>query len=279
MLNGIGPRRYTAPTVAGRERRCQALASSAVVEQFRGTAAAPGCVGDGRRGGREEQRPQADGGGAARRGHDDARQRAPRSSTSRSWPSVLRSLGCAVDRRRTTTVADRRAGRARPRRPTTTGVEAARVDLRARPAGGPVPASRRRRCPAATRSAPGRWTCTQAGLRRAGRDRPRSSTAAWSRRRRDLHGAQIWLDFPSVGATENILMAAVLADGHDGDRQRGARARDRRPVHDAAADGRQDRRRGQLDADRARRRPACSPPSTGSSATGSWAPPGPSPPR
>jgi UDP-N-acetylglucosamine 1-carboxyvinyltransferase len=29
----------------------------------------------------------------------------------------------------------------------------------------------------------------------------------------DLRGAQIWLDFPSVGATENILMAAVLAKG------------------------------------------------------------------
>jgi UDP-N-acetylglucosamine 1-carboxyvinyltransferase len=29
----------------------------------------------------------------------------------------------------------------------------------------------------------------------------------------DLRGAQIWLDFPSVGATENILMAAVLSDG------------------------------------------------------------------
>lgn len=29
----------------------------------------------------------------------------------------------------------------------------------------------------------------------------------------DLHGAQIWLDFPSVGATENILMASVLANG------------------------------------------------------------------
>ncbi|WP_253885850.1 UDP-N-acetylglucosamine 1-carboxyvinyltransferase [Actinokineospora diospyrosa] len=28
-----------------------------------------------------------------------------------------------------------------------------------------------------------------------------------------LRGAQIWLDFPSVGATENILMAAVLAEG------------------------------------------------------------------
>jgi UDP-N-acetylglucosamine 1-carboxyvinyltransferase len=29
----------------------------------------------------------------------------------------------------------------------------------------------------------------------------------------DLHGASITLEFPSVGATENLLMAAVLADG------------------------------------------------------------------
>ncbi|MEY4136694.1 MAG: hypothetical protein RL205_822 [Actinomycetota bacterium] len=28
-----------------------------------------------------------------------------------------------------------------------------------------------------------------------------------------LHGASVWLDFPSVGATETILMAAVLAEG------------------------------------------------------------------
>ena len=28
-----------------------------------------------------------------------------------------------------------------------------------------------------------------------------------------LHGAEVILDFPSVGATENILLAAVLADG------------------------------------------------------------------
>ena len=28
-----------------------------------------------------------------------------------------------------------------------------------------------------------------------------------------LRGAQVWLDFPSVGATENLLMAAVLAEG------------------------------------------------------------------
>ncbi|MGX7676095.1 UDP-N-acetylglucosamine 1-carboxyvinyltransferase [Plantactinospora sp. DSM 117369] len=30
---------------------------------------------------------------------------------------------------------------------------------------------------------------------------------------RGLHGATIWLDFPSVGATENLVMAAVLARG------------------------------------------------------------------
>jgi UDP-N-acetylglucosamine 1-carboxyvinyltransferase len=28
-----------------------------------------------------------------------------------------------------------------------------------------------------------------------------------------LNGAQVWLDFPSVGATENLLMASVLAEG------------------------------------------------------------------
>lgn len=28
-----------------------------------------------------------------------------------------------------------------------------------------------------------------------------------------LHGAEVYLDFPSVGATENVLLAAVLADG------------------------------------------------------------------
>jgi UDP-N-acetylglucosamine 1-carboxyvinyltransferase len=32
-------------------------------------------------------------------------------------------------------------------------------------------------------------------------------------RARRLAGADVWLDFPSVGATENVLMAAVLADG------------------------------------------------------------------
>ena len=41
-----------------------------------------------------------------------------------------------------------------------------------------------------------------------------------------LRGARIVLDFPSVGATENLLTAAVLAKGEHGDRERGARAGD-----------------------------------------------------
>ena len=40
-----------------------------------------------------------------------------------------------------------------------------------------------------------------------------------------LAGGRIWLDSPSVGATENIMMAAVTARGTHGYRKRRARAR------------------------------------------------------
>ena len=43
-----------------------------------------------------------------------------------------------------------------------------------------------------------------------------------------LRGADIRLDFPSVGATENVLSAAVLASGRTRLSQRGPRAGDRR---------------------------------------------------
>ena len=55
---------------------------------------------------------------------------------------------------------------------------------------------------------------------------------------RQLRGAVVSLDFPSVGATENVLMAAVGAARHDRDRERRPRARDRRPRRDAGRDGR-----------------------------------------
>ena len=84
-----------------------------------------------------------------------------------------------------------------------------------------------------------------------------SSTARSSPRCQDrLRGANLWLDFPSVGATENLVMAAVLARGHHRDRQRRARAGDRRPVPDARRDGRPDRGRLDLDPDHRGRRAA-----------------------
>ena len=74
-----------------------------------------------------------------------------------------------------------------------------------------------------------------------------------------LHGATIWLDFPSVGATENLLMAAVLAKGVT---EIDNAAREPEIVDicdDAHRDGRPDRGRRHLDpADRGRRA-SCSP--------------------
>jgi UDP-N-acetylglucosamine 1-carboxyvinyltransferase len=51
-----------------------------------------------------------------------------------------------------------------------------------------------------------------AGLRRMGADITSEHGFVIASAAR-LHGATVWLDFPSVGATENLLMAAVLAKG------------------------------------------------------------------
>lgn len=52
-----------------------------------------------------------------------------------------------------------------------------------------------------------------AGLARMGADISGEDGLVVASAPRGLHGATIWLDFPSVGATENLVMAAVLADG------------------------------------------------------------------
>ncbi len=52
-----------------------------------------------------------------------------------------------------------------------------------------------------------------------------------------LTGARIWLDNPSVGATENILMAAVRARGTNRYRKRRARTRSAGPCLFAPRDG------------------------------------------
>jgi UDP-N-acetylglucosamine 1-carboxyvinyltransferase len=52
-----------------------------------------------------------------------------------------------------------------------------------------------------------------AGLERLGAVVANQHGYLVARAPRGLRGATIWLDFPSVGATENLLMAAVLAEG------------------------------------------------------------------
>jgi len=71
---------------------------------------------------------------------------------------------------------------------------------------------------------------------------------------RKLTGGRIWLDSPSVGATENIMMAAVMARGHTAIGKCGARTRGAGPRASAGQDGREDqRRRHACDRNRGRR--------------------------
>lgn len=51
------------------------------------------------------------------------------------------------------------------------------------------------------------------GLRAMGAEVDDSTGEIIARRKGKLHGAKIYLDFPSVGATQNLMMAAVLAEG------------------------------------------------------------------
>ncbi len=62
-----------------------------------------------------------------------------------------------------------------------------------------------------------------------------------------LKGARLVLDTVTVTGTENLMMAAALADGEDDPRERGARARGRRSRQLPHRDGREDpgRRHGQ----------------------------------
>ncbi len=52
-----------------------------------------------------------------------------------------------------------------------------------------------------------------AGLTRLGAEITNEHGYLIARAPGGLHGGSVWLDFPSVGATENLLMAAVLAKG------------------------------------------------------------------
>ncbi len=80
-----------------------------------------------------------------------------------------------------------------------------------------------------------------AGLERLGAAHPAVATATSRPRLRVCAARRITLDFPSVGATENLHDGRHAGRRHDRDRERRARARDRGPRRGAHRDGRPDR--------------------------------------
>ena len=174
---------------------------------------------------------------------------------------VLRSLGCEVDDRR-------RHGRASPR-PAELNHRADSASMGKLRASVCVLGPLVGRCKRAVVALPGGdaigsrpLDMHQNGLRKLGAHSEIEHGCVVAEAE-GLHGAQIWLDFPSVGATENILMAAVLANGTT-------------VIDNAAREpeivdlctmlqqmGAKIEGARHLDADRARRATSCSRPSTG----------------
>ena len=77
-----------------------------------------------------------------------------------------------------------------------------------------------------------------------------------------LHAVDMFLDYPSVGATENLLMAARHGRRHHHPRERGPRARDRRSVQVPGQHGGRHHGRGQLHDPHQRGQARCTRPST-----------------
>ena len=197
--------------------------------------------GRGRRAGRQELGAQADGGDAAGRRRVRAHQRARRSSTSSIMAELLGAIGVSI-----VAPGPRRARRS-PTRGDLTPVAPYELVERIR-ASINVLGPLLTRCGHVRLSLPGGddfgarpIDMHVAGLEAMGATFKFSHgyLEAFADR---LHGADITFDFPSVGATENLLTAAVLRRGIDDDRQRRPRARDHRPVRLPGRDGRPHRR-------------------------------------
>ena len=135
-----------------------------------------------------------------------------------------------------------------------------------RPAAGPLrprrhaAARRRRHRPPPPRSAPRR-------LPRARRRRSSTTATSSCARRGGLRAGDVFMDEPSVMATENALLAAALHARHDGHRQRRLRAARPGPRADAREDGRRHRGHRLQRADGQRQRRACTAASTRSAPT------------
>ena len=99
-----------------------------------------------------------------------------------------------------------------PDRALRAGEDHARLGAGARPAARALRRARRSRCPAAAPSARARSTSTSRAWRRWARP-SRSSTATCRPRAERLRGARIVMDLVTVTGTENLMMAAALAEG------------------------------------------------------------------
>ena len=173
-------------------------------------------------------------------------------------PSVLRNVP-ADPRRRRRHRAARAARRARRRRPPTPATLRPRPDAtssrRTSPTSTRTPGraasrscsaarcctgSARRSSPtsAAAGSATGRSTTTSTSCAQFGAVVDKREHGIHIRAPRGLQGTKIALPYPSVGATEQLLLTAVRAEGITELRERGDRARDHGPHQRAAEDGR-----------------------------------------
>ena len=190
-------------------------ASVAVVREVPGRRwRQPARRGAGRR--RQEQRPEADGGGAARRRPHAADQRPDdrRRDDHGRAAAPARVHGRLATRTTASSRSTSRSGSATGPTTSWSGRCAPRSASSARSS--PASARPTSRCPAATPSARAGSTCTPRVWRRSA---PRStSTHGYliAAAPQGLHGADVRLEFPSVGATENVLMASVLATGAPG---------------------------------------------------------------
>src|SRR3954462_12099787 len=124
---------------------------------------------------------------------------------------LLRRLGCGVEGNDRTLVIDV---------PPSPGIEADYDLVRRMRASISVLGPLLARCGEAKVAMPGGDNIGQrgldmhvAGLERLGANVSREHGFLHALAPRGLAGAMVWLDFPSVGATENLLMASVLADG------------------------------------------------------------------
>ena len=166
----------------------------------------------------------------------------PRSPTSPAWPTCSRPWASPSAATGDRLEIDRPAEH-RPRGALRAGRAHAGLDRGARPPPGPRGPGQGGAARAATTSATARSTCTC------------GPSSSWAQSSTSAHGfieasgrtaarRARCLEFPSVGATENALMAAVLAEGDHGHRERGPRARARRPGRLPQPHGRQHPRGG-----------------------------------